>query len=34
MEQEACARGDAEFYRMKRPPYQFITTDYWGMGPD
>jgi len=31
---EAKERGDAEFFSMRHPPYQFCTTDYWGAGPE
>lgn len=30
---ESNEKGNAEFFRMKRPPFQFITTSYWGAGP-
>ena len=29
-----CKLGDADFFRMKHKPYQFVTTSYWGAGPD
>jgi len=28
----ACKAGDSDFFRMKYPPFQFITTSYWGAG--
>jgi hypothetical protein len=24
--------GDREFFSMKRPPLQFVTTSFWGAG--
>lgn len=26
--------GDREFFSMKSPPFQFVTTSYWGAGND
>lgn len=26
------ALGDREFFGMSRPPFQFVTTSYWGAG--
>jgi len=26
--------GDAEFFRMRHKPFQFVTTSWWGAGPD
>lgn len=31
---EARAAGDSEFFTMNNIPFQFATTDYWGMGPE
>ena len=28
------AEGDREFFHMKRKPFQFVTTSYWGAGPE
>jgi len=25
--------GDKEFFAMNRPPFQFVTTSFWGGGP-
>ena len=30
----ACIQGDADFFRMAHRPYQFVTTSWWGAGPD
>lgn len=30
---ESNAKGDREFFSMKFPPSQFITTSFWGGGP-
>lgn len=27
-------RGDSEFFHMKPPPPMFVTTSWWGLGPD
>lgn len=32
-EQEKIA-GDKQFFGMKNPPFQFVTTSYWGSGYD
>lgn len=29
---ESKREGDREFFAMKYPPYQFVTTSYWGAG--
>ena len=29
-----CKLGDGDFFGMKHSPYQFVTTSYWGAGPD
>jgi hypothetical protein len=26
--------GDSEFFKMQNTPWQFVTTSYWGAGPD
>lgn len=26
--------GDREFFHMDNIPYQFVTTSWWGAGPD
>ncbi len=26
--------GDREFFGMSQPPFQFVTTSYWGAGAD
>lgn len=27
--------GDSEFFKMRHPPFQFVTTSWWGAaGPD
>jgi hypothetical protein len=31
---EMCEKGNSDFFRMNRPPYQFITTSWWGAGND
>lgn len=31
---EQIANGDSKFYNMKSPPFQFVTTSYWGAGFD
>jgi hypothetical protein len=30
---ESNEKGNSEFFRMNYPPFQFITTSYWGAGP-
>lgn len=32
--EESKKLGDREFFRMKHPPYQFVTTSYWGAGSE
>jgi len=27
-------KGDADFMSMRYKPYQFVTTSWWGAGPD
>ncbi len=30
---EAEKKGDSEFFSMAYPPFQFVTTSWWGAGP-
>ncbi|MDY6896286.1 MAG: hypothetical protein SVO01_12860 [Thermotogota bacterium] len=32
--QEQISAGDSEFYMMENPPDQFVTTSWWGAGPE
>jgi hypothetical protein len=32
--EESNILGDREFFEMSRPPYQFVTTSWWGACPD
>lgn len=32
--EESNRAGDREFFAMKHPPFQFVTTSWWGMGAD
>jgi hypothetical protein len=29
---EETEKGDSDFFNMKNPPFQFVTTSYWGAG--
>ena len=31
---EQKALGDSQFFQMKHTPFQFVTTSWWGAGPD
>lgn len=31
---ESNKKGDAEFFKMNRSPYQFVTTSFWGACAD
>ena len=34
MTKESNSAGDREFFSMKAKPFQFVTTSYWGAGPE
>ena len=31
---EQVEEGDSEFFHMTNKPFQFVTTSWWGAGPD
>lgn len=32
--EEQISNGDLQFYNMKNPPFQFVTTSWWGAAMD
>lgn len=31
---EAEEAGDRDFFKVRHVPFQFVTTSWWGAGPD